>query len=447
MPKPGSRHRRSPTTSPSERSLRLEFGLALAAAALLGLPSAAGPLQSEAAPAAGSPPPPAAPPQVSDPAANPGAPATPLRYARVADRPQPLLNLPDRKANELLQLAPGALVAIHGEQSGWLKADVPGGFPVWVFGRFLKPTDRPAVMEVTRDNVNMRPLPSSEVNSFPLSQRLKLGDRLAVIRRADESLPLADDWVQVYSPAGVFGWIPAEGVLPIERFEDGAMLWQRAEQGAALRPTPVPAVEREPAGQSSAGTQPASSSRVKPPALLALEEARALLAAERAKKLPDFESVRRGLERARGLEPDLLTSAEIDKEFEMVEAFEKLHRTEALLEETRLQRQQELLRARERQWEELVSRDPLYARFDLRGRLERTQNADGSRQYRLRRGTAAAADILCPDGRYDLELFVGCELGVVGARQDGAQVDPEASALPLVLSVERIEVLAAPRAG
>jgi hypothetical protein len=293
----------------------------------------------------------------------------------------------------------------------------------------------------------MRPLPSSEVNSFPLAQRLKLGDRLAVIGRADASLPLADDWVKVWSPAGVFGWIPAEGVLPIERNEDGLTLWQRAEQGATLRPAPIPASDRESPGQGGAGTQVASSSRIKPPALIALEEARALLGVERSKDLPDFESVRRALERARELDPDLLTAAEISKEFEMVAAFEKLHRTEALLKETRLQRQQELLRARERQWEELVSRDPLYARFNLRGRLERTQNADGSRQYRLRRGTAAAADILCPDGRYDLELFVGCELGVVGDRRDSAEVDPDASALPLLLSVRRIEVLATPRGG
>jgi hypothetical protein len=420
------------------------LALGLALAGLLAWPAAAGAAQAEGAAGAGPVPQGVG---AGSQGAGPVVQAAPLRYARVGAQPQPLLNLPDRKANELLQLAPGGLVAIHGEQSGWLKADVPGGFPVWVFGRFLRPTDQPNVMEVTRDNVNMRPLPSSEVNSFPLAQKLKLGDRLAVIGRADESLPLADDWVKVWSPAGVFGWIPAEGVLPIERNEDGLELWQRAEQGATLRPAPVPAVDRGPAGQGGSGTQPASLSRVKPPALIALDEARALLSAERAKDLPDFESVRRALERARGLEPDLLTEAEIQKEFEMVEAFEKLHRTEALLEETRLQRQQELLRARERQWDELVSRDPLYARFSLRGRLERTQNADGSRQYRLRRGTAAAADILCPDGRYDLELFVGCELGVVGDRQDGTEVDPDASALPLLLSVRRLEVLATPRGG
>jgi hypothetical protein len=373
---------------------------------------------------------------------------------RVAGAAAVLRNLPDAQANQLLELAPNTLLAVYGEQAGWLKADVPGGFPVWVFGRFLEPTADPKVLLVARANVNMRPQPSSDVNSFPLGQKLKPGDRLAVIKRFDPALALADDWVQVWSPAGVCGWVPAEAAVALARDEDARLEWQRAERSAIVRPEPTnpsaaprsdSGTATNAAGNSPGSAQPASSGRTKSAALQALDEARALLAAERSRDLPDFEAVRAALSRARGLEPDVLTTAEIDKEFEMVSAFEKLHRTEALLEESRLQRQQELLRARQRQWEELVDKDPLYARFTLRGRLERFQAADGTRVYRLRRGANASADLTCPSGRYDLELFVGCELGVVGGKQEGAEVEAAQGALPLALAVERLEVLAAAR--
>jgi hypothetical protein len=256
--------------------------------------------------------------------------------------------------------------------------------------------------------------------------------------------------VQVWSPAGVCGWLPAESAAALGREEDGALEWQRAERSAILRPAVTSAASSQPAGPTTTNSasgaggnpQPASVPRIKAPALLALEEARSFLVAEREKDLPDFESVRSALTRARGLNPDVLTLAEIDKEFEMVAAFEKLHRTEALLEESRLQRQQELLRARQRQWEEL---DPLYARFTLRGRLERFQGPDGSRVYRLRRGANASADLTCPSGRYDLELFVGCELGLIGSKESDNAAELAAGDVPFALVVERLEVLSAPR--
>ena len=75
------------------------------------------------------------------------------------------------------------LVAIYEEHAaGWVAVEVPGGFSVWVFGKYLKPTsDGGDIYEVTRNAVNIRPRPASDVTNFPMPQRLHAGDRVRLI--------------------------------------------------------------------------------------------------------------------------------------------------------------------------------------------------------------------------------------------------------------------------
>src|SRR5688572_24781713 len=132
----------------------------------------------------------------------------PLRYARVAVEGAAIRNLPDVKAKTIAQPAKGDLVAVYKEvSSGWLEVEVPGGFAVWVFGKYLEPTAEEGVYEVNGNAVNLRPGPSSDlstdVTNFPLPQRLQAGDKLRLIALQDPAKPLAETWAQVWSPPGV----------------------------------------------------------------------------------------------------------------------------------------------------------------------------------------------------------------------------------------------------
>ena len=79
---------------------------------------------------------------------------------------------------------------------------MPGGFPVWVWGEFLEPTADHGVVKVTASDLRMRPLPSSGVESYPINQRLGRGQKVRMIGRKNEALPMARDWVQISSPPG-----------------------------------------------------------------------------------------------------------------------------------------------------------------------------------------------------------------------------------------------------
>jgi hypothetical protein len=52
-----------------------------------------------------------------------------------------ILNLADDKAKEVARPARGQIVAVFKDSvAGWLEVEIPGGFAVWVFGRYLAPT-------------------------------------------------------------------------------------------------------------------------------------------------------------------------------------------------------------------------------------------------------------------------------------------------------------------
>jgi hypothetical protein len=81
--------------------------------------------------------------------------------------------------------APSAtLLAVYSERAGWLEVEPASGMKVWVHGSFVKRTTTPGVVEITANNVRMRPLPSSDEKSFPLPTKLDKGERVRLIGRA-----------------------------------------------------------------------------------------------------------------------------------------------------------------------------------------------------------------------------------------------------------------------
>ncbi len=372
-----------------------------------------------------------------------------LRFAMVRSEGARMLNLPDVQGVGITEIPAGTIVAVHREvDGGWLEVDVPGGFPVWVYGRFLRETDREGVLEVTRNRINMRPAPTTDensVNNYNIPERLMAGDRVALIELSEPGKALDEEvWARIWSPPGAGAYIQAERTRALNREENGQLLWARAERAVA-EGTRAPRVgDSAQVQEASAGLEAggASSGRPLPAALAALKTVREEIALEVQKDLPDFDQLQTRLDMILELDPDPLTRQEVAREKEYVSGHAVLFETKKRLEEEKQLRWQELVRRQQDQWERVREKDPQFGRFDLRGRLERIQEASGARVFRLWRGNEPVAELICESGRYDLEMFVGCELGIAAEPAESE----EALESPLIRAeVARIEVLAVSR--
>ena len=357
----------------------------------------------------------------------------PSRYARITGDGVRILNLADDKGVAVATPDAGQLVAVYEESAaGWLLVEVPGGYPVWVFGKFLTATEDQDVFEVTRNAVNIRPGPSSEVTNFPLPQRLHSGDRVRMIETLDASAALADTWARIWSPPGVRAWVRTSATAALAAEEDGAALWNAELAKAGDR---VVASQSSPAA-SSGGAGPGTPDVAETAAASALAAAQGELERERARKAPDYQRVRGLIEAVLTRTPSGTTA---------IEARETLRRIDALEEATALQAQLEAMRAEraaaatEEQkgiWERSREKDPLGHVFASRGVLFRRRDADGVPTFFLRFGGETVAELACPSGRYDLELFAGFEVGVQGTELASAE-----GGGTRMLDVSRVEIL------
>jgi hypothetical protein len=120
-------------------------------------------------------------------------------------------NYADRQGLVVREMKEGEMLRLFGEPVGvgFVEAETPGSLPVWVFGEYVQETDVPGVLRVTGSGVNMRPEPTVSVANMPLGTKLQRGDRVELIARLNTSLPIKEDWVQVWSPARARGWILA----------------------------------------------------------------------------------------------------------------------------------------------------------------------------------------------------------------------------------------------
>jgi hypothetical protein len=372
----------------------------------------------------------------------------PLRYVRARTGGVTVRNLADVHGLALVDAPEGALLAVYGETAGWLEVDVPGGLPVWVFGRYLREVEgAPGVLEVTNNNVNMRPRAGSDVNNFPLGTRLVAGDQVAEIEREDPTKPLAENWVRIWAPPAACGWVQAERTLPVAEGEDGRALWTMEELALASGEKPkgrATAARNEPR-EASAPSPLTSRIAIAQAAVAAADD---LFALERERASPDFDALRDAYRKA--LEPDTggAFDALVEQKLASIDALAEIVRTRALLEEERAARRREHERRQREQWEQLRERDPFYGRFAVRGLLESFQDSQGRRTYRVVRGGAPQCVVNCPSGRYDLDLFVGRELGldggfVVVAEPDATVgIQPAGEAAAFVAGLPSIDVVA-----
>ena len=362
------------------------------------------------------------------------APEEPLRYARISVDGARVRNLADDKGIVVAELSEGDLVCVHAEhEAGWLLVEVPGGYAVWVYGRYLQPTGEGDLYEVTSNAVNIRPRPSSEVTNFPLPQRLHAGDRVRLIGQADEEKPLAETWARVWSPPGVRAWLRGSTTEPLEGSEDGPALWAAAlTASAGTAPAP-----RARATEAGAPIAPSNAELAANESREALATARALLETERVKESPNFGRVRTAFEAILADAPSTAIAIEARADLDRVVALEEAALLRAELELERQRRAEAVLLERERVHASARAKDPLGGVFLSRGVLLRRDGVDGLPRYVLRFGRENRSELICTSGRYDLEMFDGFEVGVQGSELAATGTNDLA-----VIEVLRLEVIA-----
>jgi hypothetical protein len=369
------------------------------------------------------------------------------RYVLAGADGASLYNLPDPKGQVVLDVAAGTPLAVLGSKSEgrYLKVMAPGGLKVWVFGKYLKESERKGWVELTGSYVQMRPMPRSQ-NSYPLGQ-LDKGERLLFLQRNDPSKPLAEDWVQVYSPGDTAAYVLAARTAAVPAGQDGAKLWSGAadvamverasgtvapivEAGATPgeRTTPEPTIEQEPKSQEA----PAD-------VFAAMREADALMDGEMQKPAPDFLGMIAAYETVLAMGPDAPTRHLVERRMNEISLARELSELKQQAASEKAQRERELRELRARIDRLSTERDPLWGRFVARGWLE-SEVVKGQRVYSIRFGSERVAEVRCLSGRYDLDQYVDFELGLRG--MSIASSSTALDALP-VIDIERIEVISA----
>lgn len=386
----------------------------------------------------------------------PVAPAA-TKYVRAAEGGGKVRNLASPAGELVLDAQAGTLLAVRAERSGWLEVEPASGMKVWIYGTYLKKSSTPGVAEINANSVRMRPLPSSDEKSFPLPMKLDRGERVRVIARADASKPIAEDWVQIWSPAGATAWIAASETKALAAGEDGRAAWTgelKAAQaampvvdvfGASETVAAAPAV----AAGGKAGAKEASA-KAEPKHHAAydkLAEAEKLMKAAQASDSPDFTAAKAAYAAVIAEAPEGASADSARQRLEEISIREEIQRLKLDKDKLQSERAEKLAEAEAKLREVAQRQDPLWGRFQARGWLERQVQAGLPNRYAVTWGGREVAEIACGNGRYELDAFVGCEIGVLGVTQRAA-VPASAGAVgtPARVEATRIEVISA-RAG
>ena len=376
-----------------------------------------------------------------------------LRYVRVGDSGAKVQNLNDPQAETLLELPAGSVLAVHSERAGWMNVEAPGGFRVWVWGEFLEPTEEFGVLKVTASDLRMRPLPSSGIESYPIEQRLGRGQKLRMIGRKNESLPMARDWVQVWSPPGARAWVRSQSTAPLAASDNGSSLWAAAvtkaldgRKPAAVTTDAVSSSAARPAASSTGGAAAAAAPAGAQDVAAALTSANSMLAAERTVDqnggTPNYAAVIAAYQAVLALEPKGPSADIASSRIETAKLLDDAHRLKLDLETERADREAKLASARI-QMEEAKSRDAFFGRFEARGWIEERRLPGRSEPvWMLSWSGSDVAEIVCHSGRYDLDVFRNFELGINGRTLRGAVEASAGQPRPMQIDVQRIEVLA-----
>lgn len=377
---------------------------------------------------------------------------SPTHYVNAAQRGATLRNLASKKGQPVLEVGAGGILAVYGQNAGFLDVEVPGGTQVWVYGRSLKTTDVPGVLEVTRPRVAMRPLPVSEIRSYPMPQYLDVGDRVWVIARNDTTKAMNEDWIRVWSPPGARAWVRAEETVALKAGVSGAQAWKSAVRKILDSRKPLslkPAVVTPAAApvSTSMGSPKATQETFKPAsaeAHAALAEADRLFMAARSLETKDFGPARAAYERVLVLAPKGSIAVTAQRQLDQIKLFDDLAKLRTEVEAAEATRSAEATRLESDLEEARLRRsDPLVGRYQVRGWLEaRKMLGEDEPLYFIRWAGEDQSELISSDGRYDLSLYVGFELGVVGgASRAPIPASVTSNRRPVQYDVLKLEVI------
>jgi hypothetical protein len=361
------------------------------------------------------------------------------RYVQVGKSGAKLYNLPDPKGHVVLNVDAGTPLVVHGDRGGgkYLKVSAPGGVEVWIYGKYLKESQRLGWVEATGNYVNMRPMPRSN-NSYPLGQ-IDRGTRLRFIKRSDPSKPMAEDWVQVYSSPETVAYVLAAKTTALAAGVSPGKVWKEAVAAAMVvhesgsGGQPVEAARSGAPGEATEAVQ-----EVAPQGVFgALRAADEMWNQEKTAVAPDFVGVIAAYQAVLTFEPDAPTERLVASRIETVTTHRKLADLQRDIVAADEEHEQKIADAQQKIREMQRSRDPLWGRFQTRGWLER-HKLDGQKVYLVRYGSEHIARIECQSGRYDLAVFEGFEIGVRGIPIGAAAADEDGYP---VIDVDRIEVI------
>ncbi|MCA9001650.1 MAG: hypothetical protein KDB61_06995 [Planctomycetes bacterium] len=356
-------------------------------------------------------------------------------------------NFQDRQGLEVMELPAGTLLRVHEKSRGkyaFYEVSLGAGVPVWVYGEYLAPTDTDNVLRVTGDYVNQRPRPNTDSSSTPLRTRLMSTDRVEVIQRQDASKPLAQDWVQIWAPARTRVWVEASETAKVTDNGKAA-----AEFQASMRQLPKavakPTVKAEPVAANvekpAAGPVP-----VRPEATKSLRYADHLFAqaiADENVTLAQLDHVEQAYHRVLDMAPAGSTVRELTigqlEKLKVHQGVAKL-RMDLALEKERMQERQAAI-AEEQQRMDLRN-TVTWGRFVARGWIE-SEEIEGEQHYFVRWDGERKVEIACASGRYDLAMFEGFQVGIMGqTRRAATPMTLEAPATLTLIDAARIEVIA-----
>lgn len=375
-----------------------------------------------------------------------------------------LRNFQDENGAQLATLEAGTLVRAFRESSGrtvFKEVEVAGGFPVWVYGEFLQPTDTEGVLLVTGNRVNMRPFPETSPASMALRSKLNAGERVRMIERAGKAAAFREDWIRVEAPTSTKAWMVASALTPADA-EKAAPEWKSLDAPLPeARPRPATRSTRPSGSASRDAAEPenARASRggandrghvtpvtpVSREVLDKLAEADAAFVAAEKSGTPksstwaDVAAAYR--EVVAGAPESSMTYERAAQRLQEVEVRQGITELRENLEAAQIRddekkrRIDEFLEARRR------SKTALWGRFEERGWLE-ARKVGGERRWYLTFGGETVAEVRCLNERYDLDIFQGFEIGVLG-REIAPVVRATATSLAeaRVVDAQRIEVI------
>ncbi len=367
-----------------------------------------------------------------------------LRYLRVGSNGAKARNLGDANGVSIADLSAGTLVAVYEERGDWLECEVPGGFEIWVYGQFVKASSEAGVLEITGSEVRARPLASSGPESYPLQPNLSKGDRVRLIKRNDATKPLAEDWVKVYSPPGVRGFVAKGECEALTPGMDGAAAWssavvesrKRAPLSALPAATPAAAATGEAIAAGFVGELTPQQ------AIEELKRADAALARERAVANPELAGVRAQYQLVFDSTKAGATKEMAKHGLAEVDALIEAHAIKGTLQAERDRAEQDNLKREAALAKAAKNKDLYSGRFDSRGWVEKRTLPGQKPTFMVRWGGNLESELICNSGRYDLSAFNGYEIGINGRElRSFTPGDISHVAVPRLIDAARIEVI------